>query len=170
MGVLRSLLLVPHLAKAVAPAGQVQVGNTPQAGYLSQVTAAFVKAFARREAPGTTDCAEFTYHNSDGDCTSLCESISNVDVRSNCKCYKGVGVPMNLKKTCGEGYSVMRCKICDRAMNFDEQDFVHDEGGYFPYNVVKSDGMRATMSWLGYFAGWGVFIGFFGALIYYVRK
>ncbi|CAD7964705.1 unnamed protein product, partial [Amoebophrya sp. A120] len=152
-----------------------EAANFAGSTYFGRATATFVKVFARKEAPGTTDCAEFTYHNAP-DCQALCESIPNVDVKRNCawyatrvnlcsateyeyatESYKGVGVPLNLKSKCDKGESVMRCKICDRAINFDEQNFVHDDAGYWPFTILQSDGMRAGVGWVVFLVGWALF-------------
>ncbi|CAD7957708.1 unnamed protein product [Amoebophrya sp. A25] len=169
---------------------------TSSTGYVASRTTDFLRVFSskkrsKKEAPGTTDCAEFTYHNvaTDAGCLALCETISNIDVRRNCKwystevdlcstseyeyatlSYKGVGVPLNLKSQCDKGNAVPRCKICDRAINFDEQDFVHDGAGDFPWTVLQSDTMRYAVGWFSYLLWWAVFFSIFGALIFYVRK
>ena len=108
---------------------------------------------------GLADCAEFSYHDIENtpsslspsqQCYDLCAASHTQEVRYNCEYYSGfvdicstteyeyalaaykkVDIPENLKEKCAAGESVERCKVCERTLNLEEQEFVHDTDGNF---------------------------------------
>lgn len=111
-----------------------------------------MSSFLKQSPIGTTDCAEFTYHvvADSTACYALCQQSKNADVKANCEYYSGwvdlcsateyeyashkykqVDVPENLEAKCNAGEAVERCKVCDRVLSLEEQEYVHDTPGHW---------------------------------------